>query len=417
MKRIMVLAGGNDQAALIRELRIKYPNCFVVLIDMAKDVVASKVADKHLVISTMDFDAVKQAAIDEKIDIILTACGDQPLLTMAVVSEELGLPCYLSKAQVLNLTNKKYMKKLMVDNGIPTSKYKSFQSVEEIDESGLEYPLVVKPADSNGSKGVRKVLNHEELIEQAKTSIKFSISNTIIVEEFNEGEDVSSDFYVYGGKVIPVMDCLSNKYKPTDEIAVIYQSVIPPAVSDKVKAELQQIAEKIADVYEISNSPLLVQTIVKGDKVRVVEFSARLGGGAKYKTIQNVTGFNVLRANLNSMLGETPVINVTQSNKACSRCHLYTKGGTFMGILGLEELLNEGIIEDYILTRPAGTKVSAPTSSGDRVASVFIAANDMEDLRTRVKTVMNRISILDQNGNDILLREMYAEPVKNAYGF
>ncbi|MGN1196007.1 MAG: ATP-grasp domain-containing protein [Acetatifactor sp.] len=417
MKRIMVLAGGNDQAALIRELRIKYPNCFVVLIDMAKDVVASKVADKHLVISTMDFDAVKQAAIDEKIDIILTACGDQPLLTMAVVSEELGLPCYLSKAQVLNLTNKKYMKKLMVDNGIPTSKYKSFQSVEEIDESGLEYPLVVKPADSNGSKGVRKVLNHEELIEQAKTSIKFSISNTIIVEEFNEGEDVSSDFYVYGGKVIPVMDCLSNKYKPTDEIAVIYQSVIPPAVSDKVKAELQQIAEKIADVYEISNSPLLVQTIVKGDKVRVVEFSARLGGGAKYKTIQNVTGFNVLRANLNSMLGETPVINVTQSNKACSRCHLYTKGGTFMGILGLEELLNEGIIEDYILTRPAVTKVSAPTSSGDRVASVFIAANDMEDLRTRVKTVMNRISILDQNGNDILLREMYAEPVKNAYGF
>ncbi|MGM9685848.1 MAG: ATP-grasp domain-containing protein, partial [Bacteroidaceae bacterium] len=400
MKRIMVLAGGNDQAALIRELRIKYPNCFVVLIDMAKDVVASKVADKHLVISTMDFDAVKQAAIDEKIDIILTACGDQPLLTMAVVSEELGLPCYLSKAQVLNLTNKKYMKKLMVDNGIPTSKYKSFQSVEEIDESGLEYPLVVKPADSNGSKGVRKVLNHEELIEQAKTSIKFSISNTIIVEEFNEGEDVSSDFYVYGGKVIPVMDCLSNKYKPTDEIAVIYQSVIPPAVSDKVKAELQQIAEKIADVYEISNSPLLVQTIVKGDKVRVVEFSARLGGGAKYKTIQNVTGFNVLRANLNSMLGETPVINVTQSNKACSRCHLYTKGGTFMGILGLEELLNEGIIEDYILTRPAVTKVSAPTSSGDRVASVFIAANDMEDLRTRVKTVMNRISILDQNGND-----------------
>ena len=417
MKRIMVLAGGNDQAALIRELRIKYPDCFVVLIDMAKDVVASKVADKHLVISTMDFDAVKQAAIDEKIDIILTACGDQPLLTMSVVSEKLGLPCYLSKAQVLNLTNKKYMKKLMVDNGIPTSKYKSFQSVEEIDESGLEYPLVVKPADSNGSKGVRKVLNHEELIEQAKTSIKFSISNTIIVEEFNEGEDVSSDFYVYGGKVIPVMDCLSNKYKPTDEIAVIYQSVIPPAVSDKVKAELQQIAEKIADVYEISNSPLLVQTIVKGDKVRVVEFSARLGGGAKYKTIQNVTGFNVLRANLNSMLGETPVINVTQSNKACSRCHLYTKGGTFMGILGLEELLNEGIIEDYILTRLAGTKVSAPTSSGDRVASVFIAANDMEDLRTRVKTVMNRISILDQNGNDILLREMYAEPVKNAYGF
>lgn len=413
----MVLAGGNDQAALIRELKQKFTDCFVVLVDMAKNVVAAKVADKHLVISTMDFDAVKQAAIDEKIDIILTACGDQPLLTMAIVSDEMGLPCYLTKEQVMNLTNKKFMKRLMVENGIPTSKYKTFDSVEDIDDSGLEYPLVVKPADSNGSKGVRKVMNREELMECAKISMKFSICHTIIVEEFNEGEDVSSDFYVFDGKVVPVLDCLSNKYKPDGEIAVIYQSVIPPAISEHVKDELQQIAEKIAKACGLTNTPLLIQTVIKGDQVRVVEFSARLGGGAKYQTIQHVTGFNVLRANMNSMLGEAPEVLINKSHKSCSRCHLYTTGGTFTGITGVEELLKEGIIEDFIQTRPFGMTVSAPTASCDRVASVFIAADSIEELKEKVQTAISRIAILDQDGKDMLHREMYAEPVKNAYGF
>lgn len=285
----MVLAGGPDQAALIREIKSTYPDSYVVLIDMNSKAVASKVADKHLVISTMDFEKVKQAAINEQIDMIVTACGDQPLLTMGIVSEELDLPCYLSKSQILNLTNKKFMKKLMVENDIPTSKYKSFDSVEDIDDSGLEYPLIVKPADSNGSKGVRKVSNRAELIREAEVSIKFSITHTIIVEEFIEGEDVSSDFYVSNGKVFHLMNCLSNKYKPNNEIAVIYQSLIPAPVNPGINKKIQQIAEKITKVFGIDNSPLLIQSIVKGDNIHVVEFSARLGGGAKYKTIETVT--------------------------------------------------------------------------------------------------------------------------------
>ena len=353
--RIMVLAGGPDQAALIREIKSTYPDSYVVLIDMNSQVVASKVADKHLVISTMDFAHVKQAAVDEKIDIIMTACGDQPLLTMGIVSEELNLPCYLSKSQILNLTNKKYMKALMERNDIPTSKHKSFDSIEKIDDTNLRYPLIVKPADSNGSKGVRKVNNREELIREAEVSMKFSISNTIIVEEFVEGEDVSSDFYISGGRVFHLMDCLSNKFKPNNEIAVIYQSLIPAPVNPGFSKRILHIAEKIAEVFEIDNSPLLIQTIVKGDDIHVIEFSARLGGGAKYKTIETVTGFNVLKANLLSMMGETPSVDFHSNDKKYSRCHLYTTGGILDQIKGLEELQEKGLIEDYFINRASGT--------------------------------------------------------------
>ena len=405
--KIMVLAGGNDQAALIRELRNKFAQVEVILIDMAKDVVAAKYADRHIVESTMDLPKVKEIAEKEKVDYIMTACGDQPLLTMAVVSEELGLPCYLSKRQVLNLTNKMYMKRLMMANDIPTSRFKTFTSKDQLNTEGLKFPLVVKPVDSNGSKGVRKVNDIKELDFYAKDAFKFTLSDTIIVEEFNEGFEISADFYVVDGKAVKVMWCQLNKYKVNDSTQVIYQSIIPPTLSDTASKKLSEIANKIAKAYEVYNSPLLIQAMINGDDVKVIEFSARLGGGAKYKTIQNVTGFNVLRANLESMLGEKPKVEINDDGRCYSRCHIYVNGGVFKAIEGLEDLQQRGIIDEYVLTKPFGVTVGSPKSSSDRVASVFISASSNEELNMKINESINNIKVLDEIGSDMLCREMY----------
>lgn len=405
--KIIVLAGGNDQAALIQELRHKFNNVEVLLIDFAPNVVAAKYADRHIVESTMDLPKVKEIAMREKADYIITACGDQPLLTMAVVSEELGLPCYLSKKQVLNLTNKMYMKRLMVENDIPTSKFKTFTSKDVIDTSGLTYPFVVKPVDSNGSKGVRKVCNKEELERYLPDAFRFTLTDTVIVEEFCEGVEISADFYICDGNAKKVMWCQLNKYKVDDSTQVIYQSVIPPTLSEKATKSLMEVANKIARGYEVDNSPLLVQAMINGDDVKIIEFSARLGGGAKYKTIQNVTGFNVLRANLESMLGEKPEVVINDDGRCYSRCHIYVNGGVFKAIEGLEQLQQSGIIDEFVLTKPFGVTVGPPKSSSDRVASVFISANSKGELEQKVGVATNTLKVLDENGVDMLFRGMY----------
>jgi len=406
-KKIMILAGGNDQAALIRELRQMFDGCEIILIDFAREVVASQYADRHLVISTMDIEAVKEAAIKEHADYIMTACGDQPLLTMAVVSEELGLPCYLSKKQVLDLTNKMYMKKKMVANDIPTSKFKAFTSSDKINVEGLKFPLMVKPVDSNGSKGVRKVTTYEALIEQANLSIKFSLSDTIIVEEFVNGIEVSSDYYVIDGKAIPVMMSTLNKCSVNDSTSVIYQTIIPPAISEAARVKMNEIAQTIATAFGISNSPMLIQSLIDGDDINVIEFSARIGGGAKYKDIENYTGFNILKANILSMLGETPQVELNDNRNVSSRCHFYLTGGKFSKVIGIQELLSEGLIEEYVQTKPFGVDVNSPKSSSDRVASIFVNAADKENLKTKIVSVLNRIHILDEYGRDIFERDMY----------
>ena len=405
--KIIVLAGGNDQAALIQELRHKFKDVEVLLIDFAPNVVAAKYADRHIVESTMDLAKVKEIAMQEKADYIITACGDQPLLTMAVVSEELGLPCYLSKKQVLNLTNKMYMKRLMVENDIPTSHFKTFTSKDVIDTAGLSYPLIVKPVDSNGSKGVRKCRDRVELDKYLPEAFRFTLSDTVIVEEFCEGVEISADFYICDGKAKKVMWCQLNKFKVDDSTQVIYQSIIPPTLSEKASETLMQVANKIAKGYDVDNSPLLVQAMVSGDDVKVIEFSARLGGGAKYKTIQNVTGFNVLRANLESMLGEKPEVEINDDGRCYSRCHIYTCGGVFTAIEGLEELQQRNIIDEYVLTKPFGVTTGSPKSSSDRVASVFISASSNEELKRKIKDAITNLKIIDEKGEDMLFREMY----------
>ena len=83
--KVFVLAGGNDQIELIKGIRKRFKDVEVILLDMNPNVRAREYADRMLVISTMDFDKVLKAAEDEKIDLILSACGDQPLRTMAYV--------------------------------------------------------------------------------------------------------------------------------------------------------------------------------------------------------------------------------------------------------------------------------------------------------------------------------------------
>ena len=229
----MVLAGGNDQIALINELRRYFDNdVYIILVDMSSDVKAIPFADKFLQISTMDREAVLKAAKEERIDYILTACGDQPLSTMAYVSAQMGLPCYLTEENVRNLTNKLYMKRMMVDNGIPTSKFVSInKDWKYSDIENLTFPLVVKPVDSNGSKGVKKVENKEEFEIYLKEAFRFSLSGDVIVEEFNEGGEVSVDVYVEGNTAKVLSTISLNKIKQNKKSFTIVQSCYPPECS------------------------------------------------------------------------------------------------------------------------------------------------------------------------------------------
>lgn len=404
----MVLAGGNDQIALIQELRAYFNNdVYIILVDMSSNVKAVPYADKFLQISTMDKEAVLQAAKEEKIDYILTACGDQPLSTMAYVSAKMSLPCYLTERDVRNLTNKLFMKRIMVENNIPTSPFVSMSkdwNYSQIER--LSYPLVVKPVDSNGSKGVKKVETREEIEDCLKDAFKFSLSGDVIVEEFNKGEEVSIDVYVEGTEVKLLSVISLNKIKQNRDSFTIVQSFYPPNF-EYSSEEIVNIAQKIVNAFALKDTPLLIQAIQTENGLKVVEFSARMGGGSKFRSIQTFSGVDIMNVYVNMVMGNKPHVSPLRLVNNASMSFVYCNPGKFVSLYGFDELVREGIIKYYYTYKMSGTMIEKSTTSSDRVAGFMIVGDSEEEVKNKVSYANSILKVLDENGNDIMRHDLY----------
>ena len=160
--KALVLCGGIPQIALIKDLKNR--GITTILADMNEKVGARAYADKFYPVSVLDVEAVKNLAILEKVDFLITVCADQVLQVVAQISEELGLPCYIDFETAVNVSKKSYMKEIFAKNNIPSSKHVIMESFDESKIKELNYPLIVKPVDAYSSRGVRKVNTLEETI-------------------------------------------------------------------------------------------------------------------------------------------------------------------------------------------------------------------------------------------------------------
>ena len=211
--KAFVLAGGLPQIELLKQLKAR--NITTVLADGNENAIARPYADIFYKLAIFDIEAVKEVAIKEKVDFLITVCADQVLLVVAQVSEELGLPCYIDYQTAVNVSDKRYMKKIFWANNIPTSKYKELKVLDMEEIKDLKYPLVVKPVDGYSSKGVCRVENEEELKIRFENARGISRNGGVIVEEFCKGEEISVDVYVENGKAHIL--CVSNSEKINDK--------------------------------------------------------------------------------------------------------------------------------------------------------------------------------------------------------
>ena len=408
MKKIMILAGGNDQIALINELRAYFNNNVeIILLDQSKNVRAIDFADKFLPISTMDKEAVLKAAIDEKIDYILTACGDQPMSTMAYVSAKLNLPCYLTEESVRNLTNKLYMKNIMVENEIPTAKYIVVDEKWEHSQlPNFSFPLVVKPVDSNGSKGVKKVYTKNELNNSLNEAFSYSLSKQVIIEEFKSGEELSVDVYVQGNKAKLLSITASRKIKENETSFTIVQSYYPAPIKYNENIVLN-IAQKIVDVFELKDTPLLVQMIVNDNEYNVVEFSARMGGGSKYKLIHILSGVDIMKVYVEMVMGNKPNVIPSKIHNNAIMSYVYCNKGKFVSLHNFEELRNKHLIEDYFIYKMPNSMISQSDTSSDRVAGFLVVGNSDQEVNAKLNYANSQLQVLDEIGNDIMKHDLY----------
>lgn len=407
MKKALVLAGGFPQIELINQLKAR--EYTVILADYNEAPVAKKFADVYYQASTLDVPAILEIARKERVDFLITVCTDQALLTVAQVSELLGLPCYIDYQTALNVTNKQYMKDVFFRNGIQTAQHVILGELDEAAIAHMNYPLIVKPVDCNSSKGVRRAECLEELRGVFADAVRFSRTNTAIIEEFIDGEEITVDVYVENGKASVLSISNSDKIAEKDKF-VIFRTIQPAAVNDDIRTQVAHIAQQVADAFGIVDSPMLIQMLTDGRKAYVIEFSARTGGGVKYLLIRHVSGFDVVKAVIDLTEGKKPSVQeCAPRTKYLVNDFIYCKPGAFDHLEGFEELKNEGLMQDYYVFKWQGAEFDGVRSSGDRVGGYTVTADSPEELLRKHREIRSRIRVIDDHGADMTRHDLLTE--------
>ncbi len=401
--KALVLCGGYPQKYLVELLRER--GIYAIVADQNPKAPAIEIADEYRNISPLDENAVKEVAVSENVSFVLSVCADQMLLVAAKVCEDLSLPCYIDYATALKVSKKELMKKTFVEGGVPTSHYTVCDRYDPSAISHLEWPLIVKPVDCYSSRGVKKVTTEDELKTALSYAIEISRTHTAIIEEFVGGEEYSVDYFIEDGEAKVLCMRALDKI-PGQDGFVICRGRYPAPASDGMKDKIREVGQRIADAFGLKNTPMLVQMKVDGERISVIEFCARTGGGIKYRLLPYVSGFDVVKAVLDITLGERPHYDGRHAEKYIVDEFLYCHSGTLDRMEGFEELLCEGVIEDYACYKQSGHEFRRAASSGDRVAYFSVEGKTLDEVTEKHRLAKSRVKALDTDGNDLIMHEI-----------
>lgn len=402
----IVLGGTAPHKALIEKLKKK--GYYTILIDYLDNPPAAISADKHLKESALDYNFVFEIAKTTHAKLILSIALDQQLVTACMVAEKIGLPTLFSSKTALEITNKEYMKRKMYAHGIPTARFTIVNNINELQEINLQFPVMLKPVDNCGSAGVKRINSKNELRNSFDETLKWSRSSTVIVEEYVQGREISVYAFVKDKKtnLVLMAERFTKKNEDYDCIKC-FATLSPARLSHNVRKKIQMIADKIADVFHLENTPMFYQFFVNEEDVSVIEFSARLGGGISFRTIETLTKFDIMDATIKAYLNEPIEIKYDKAEIFSLIQIIYALPCCFDHIEGINELIEEGIVKEIHYYKTKGAKVSNDKPSSARIAAYLITADTIDEIIEKSKFVSNRCEVFSSEGDSVMEQALY----------
>jgi phosphoribosylamine-glycine ligase len=405
------LGGGLDQKKLVDEFRQR--NFYTIIVDYYANPAAKQTADKHYRISTYDKAEVLRIASEERVDFVTTISTDQPILVAAYVCEKLELPFQISHEQALNITNKKYMKTKFKDYDIPTANFVLCENQDDLKKAEeLRYPIIIKPVDSSGSRGVFVLQDKQNLPELYLEAVKHSQTGVVVAEEFIDGQEISVDAMVWDSvaSVISITD--GYKTYSEDKTPLYNQNIYPSCISENEYQSVARITQQIAKAFGIQNSPLFLQMIVAHDGVYVIEFSARIAGGSKPYFIPFATGVDIVEEYVTMLTGGDEPIGAQPQRYICALNHIYSNGGVFNGFCGQDALIKQEIMAELLQYQLPGSEVRKARNGSDRIGAFFVRGTNLTDLTQKIQCIDRELKACDFKGEDIMMHGLFTNDLR-----
>ena len=391
MKKILLLGGSAQQIVAIKTAqKLGY---YTVLCDYLPDNPGQYEADKFYLVSTTDKDAVLEVARNEQVDGVLAYASDPAAPTAAYIAEKLGLsgaPYH----SVETLCNKDQFRKFLIENGFSTPKAKGYASAEDAlkEKENFEFPIIIKPVDSSGSKGATVLYSEKGLTEALEFAFSFSRCHRIIVEHFIEKKHpylIGGDIFVEDGKSVlwGLMNChRDNSVNPLVPVGKSYPLQLEDEDIQHVKETLSSMVEKL----RISNGSMNVELVVdKSNRVWPIDVGPRSGGNMIPDLLGDMFGVDIAEMSVKAAMGAAIKGNIHEPNGFYATHNLHSnKNGIYKDILFSPEI--EPYIYRKYLYKKLGDEVEYFDNAAKCLGIVFFKFPD----ETTMKKILEHVNEL-----------------------
>ena len=374
--RILVFGTGDLQKSIIERCKMK--NLFVVGIEPQAEASCKDLVDAFEIADGQDFDKTMEVAERYQVKGIITAATDKPLVMMARVAEKLKLPFFSVETAECS-TDKILMKQNFQAAGIPCAKGFLLNSVDELATMKVDYPVIVKPRDNSGSRGVIYCTNFNEVELAVQEALQYTKKGNVLVEEFIDGREYSIESLHVAGKthVIQYTDKITTPRPYNVELGHIQ----PAELSITQKKEINAIIAGIAESMCFSNCASHTELKINSKGIYVIETSPRLGGDfITSHLVPLSSGVNMEDQLINISVGKT-IDYKTVNNASLISYFNFTAGKKIIKTISFDEIKEKfPSIAEYKFNLKAGDEVNFITNSLDRYGYFVLNGSNKQAL-------------------------------------
>ncbi len=399
MQKLMILGGSRYALPVIKAAHDL--GIYVITADYLPDNIAHKYSDEYCNVSIVDQDATLKIAQEKEINGITSFACDPGVVTAAYIAEKMDLPSVGSYEAVSILQNKGRFRKFLAEHNFNVPTAKSYTYIEEAikDISGsktFHWPVIVKPVDSAGSKGVSRVDKPEDLKTAITYALSFSRSNEFIVEDFIQQQGFSSDtdsFSVDG--ILKFVSFNSQRFDANAENPYTPAAYSwPSSMTDAHQRELASELQRLITLLGLKTSIYNIETREGVDgKAYIMECSPRGGGNRLAECLEYATGVKLVENAVRAAMG-MPVIGVEQKpyDGCWAEVVLHSDRPGVFQHLWISEEVQHSVIEKDLWIEP-GAQVGGFSAANEAIGMLILRFNNEQLLQQVMANIHNYVQV------------------------
>ena len=415
-KRLLILGGMRISCEIVRKARQLGVYTLVADYNKIEDSPGKQIADEAVDLSVIDVDAVVNYVKNHNIDGIFVGFNDMLLPYYAEICKKCGLPCYGTKEQFETLIAKDKYKSLCRRFGVPTiPEY-------DVNDDNIQSPVLVKPVDSSGSRGITICQNREELEAAVEVGRKASKTGKVLVERYMEGREVTVFWTFQEGNYY--LSALANRHvkhnQGEDVIPLPVGYTFPSVYLPEYRAEVEENCKRMFGYLGLKDGMMFMQCKVENGVCYLYDLGFRLTGSLEYKILNRVCGYDPLEMMichaLTGRMGDesiadkaVPEFKIPAFNVSC-----LCAPGTIREITGLDEVRRMPEVEDAILAHVPGETITEQMRGLLAQISVRVLGSvaGKNDLLTVMQRISDTIHIIGTDDRELLLPGIEYEDIE-----